>query len=184
MREEVAALEARRAEARAMGGEKRIARQHERGKLDVRERVALLVDDDTFLEFGLHASEYDDPLLPADGAPTTAFDEARREGLAHPLIGGQLLSTDGRTTLVIARMAGLLRPAPPDREVLQSEAFDRVGFVKIAAIEYNGVAELFFQQLKVRAPEFLPFRNDDEGIGAFERTVCCVAQVKAVLVGV
>ena len=47
-------------------------------------------------------------LLPPDGAPPAAYDAARREGLAHPLIGGQLLSEDARTTLVIARMEGHL----------------------------------------------------------------------------
>ncbi len=45
-------------------------------------------------------------LLPPNDAPPAAYDAARREGIAHPLIGGQLLSEDGRTTLVVARMDG------------------------------------------------------------------------------
>ncbi len=41
MREKVEELERRRAEARKMGGEARLARQKERGKLDARARLAL-----------------------------------------------------------------------------------------------------------------------------------------------
>jgi acetyl-CoA carboxylase carboxyltransferase component len=48
-------LERRRAEALAMGGEERIARQHESGRLTARERIALLIDPDSWCEFGLHA---------------------------------------------------------------------------------------------------------------------------------
>ena len=42
-------LEARRAKARLGGGEEKIAKQHERGKLTARERIALLVDAGTFV---------------------------------------------------------------------------------------------------------------------------------------
>ncbi len=55
MRELVADLERRREDARKMGGEKRINRQHERGKMDVRQRVEYLFDDGTFTEIGMHA---------------------------------------------------------------------------------------------------------------------------------
>jgi acetyl-CoA carboxylase carboxyltransferase component len=40
-----------------MGGPERIAKQHERGKLTVRERIDLLFDTDTFVEFGLLAEQ-------------------------------------------------------------------------------------------------------------------------------
>ena len=40
----------------AMGGKEKIAKQHERGKLTVRERIDLLFDKDTFVEFGLLAA--------------------------------------------------------------------------------------------------------------------------------
>ena len=43
MRALVAELEQKRAAAREMGGTQRVARQHERGKLDARQRVALRV---------------------------------------------------------------------------------------------------------------------------------------------
>jgi acetyl-CoA carboxylase carboxyltransferase component len=49
--EEIARLESMRAEARLGGGEQRIAQQHERGKLTARERLELLLDADSFVEF-------------------------------------------------------------------------------------------------------------------------------------
>src|SRR5579871_4569377 len=57
MRERVAELEARRAEARAMGGADKIAKQHARGKLTARERLALLFDDGVYFEVGTHGTQ-------------------------------------------------------------------------------------------------------------------------------
>jgi acetyl-CoA carboxylase carboxyltransferase component len=57
MRERVAELEARRAKAREMGGEEKIAKHHERGKLTARERLAKLFDGGQFVEIGLHGTE-------------------------------------------------------------------------------------------------------------------------------
>mgnify|MGYP006160274839 FL=1 len=48
--EHLEALQKRKAEALAGGGEKRIAAQHERGKLTARERINLLLDEGTFEE--------------------------------------------------------------------------------------------------------------------------------------
>jgi len=70
MRRRVAALEARRAKIREMGGEKRIARQHGRGKMTARERIDALVDEGSFMELGIQASEYETPNIPADGVVT------------------------------------------------------------------------------------------------------------------
>ncbi len=53
MKEILRELEARRAKARAGGGEKRIAEQHKRGKLTARERIEVLLDKDSFEEFGM-----------------------------------------------------------------------------------------------------------------------------------
>ena len=73
----ISELEARRRKNLAMGGKERIARQHERGKLTVRERIDLLFDKDTFIEFGLLAEqqsvrggEVDAGGTPADGVVT------------------------------------------------------------------------------------------------------------------
>ncbi|MDT0682128.1 acyl-CoA carboxylase subunit beta [Roseicyclus sp. F158] len=53
MKEIVEELEARRADARQGGGEKRIAAQHAKGKLTARERLDLLLDEGSFEEFDM-----------------------------------------------------------------------------------------------------------------------------------
>jgi acetyl-CoA carboxylase carboxyltransferase component len=69
-------LAERRAQARLGGGEERVARQHEAGKLTARERVALLIDDGTFTELGIHAQPHfsqramEGRDAPADGVIT------------------------------------------------------------------------------------------------------------------
>jgi acetyl-CoA carboxylase carboxyltransferase component len=70
-------LATRRKKNLAMGGKEKIAKQHERGKLTVRERIDLLFDKDTFVEFGLLAQqqavrggEADTEGTPADGVVT------------------------------------------------------------------------------------------------------------------
>jgi acetyl-CoA carboxylase carboxyltransferase component len=47
-------LQERREKARLGGGEEKIARQHEQGKLTARERLDLLFDAGTFIELGIH----------------------------------------------------------------------------------------------------------------------------------
>src|SRR5579875_560943 len=49
---EVEALRRREALAERMGGEAKLARQHARGKLDARQRIAALVDPGSFREIG------------------------------------------------------------------------------------------------------------------------------------
>ena len=61
----VADLEARRAAALAMGGDKQVERQRGMGKLPVRERLDLLLDPGSFVEFGMLADSMD-PALQAD----------------------------------------------------------------------------------------------------------------------
>ena len=57
MRELVKDLEARREQVRKMGGEERIAKQHARGKLTARERIAMFFDDGVFFEVGMHGTQ-------------------------------------------------------------------------------------------------------------------------------
>ncbi|MEM0963040.1 MAG: carboxyl transferase domain-containing protein, partial [Bacteroidota bacterium] len=45
-------LDRRRAESRAGGGEARVARQHDKGKLTARERLDILLDPGSFVETG------------------------------------------------------------------------------------------------------------------------------------
>src|ERR687887_2039052 len=70
-------LRARRRRNLQMGGADKIARQHERGKLTVRERIDLLFDPGSFVEFGLLAHQQpirgqptDPDGTPADGVVT------------------------------------------------------------------------------------------------------------------
>jgi methylmalonyl-CoA decarboxylase subunit alpha len=74
----VSELKAKRAKNLAMGGDEKIAKQHDRGKLTARERIDLLFDKGTFVEFGLLAhqqqvrgsAEIDPEGTPADGVVT------------------------------------------------------------------------------------------------------------------
>jgi len=81
-------LEARRAKIRLGGGEEKIAEQHAREKLTARERIALLVDDGTFVELGIHGRPHfsqramDGVQAPADGVITgTAAIDGRTVAL-------------------------------------------------------------------------------------------------------
>ena len=72
-----AALGDRRARSLAMGGEERVAQQHARHKLTARERIDLLFDTGTFVEFGLLAHQHsmtgavtEPERTPADGVVT------------------------------------------------------------------------------------------------------------------
>jgi acetyl-CoA carboxylase carboxyltransferase component len=69
-------LHERREKARLGGGEEKIKKQHDRGKLIARERIDLLVDPGTFVELGLHGRPHfaqramDGVDAPADGVIT------------------------------------------------------------------------------------------------------------------
>lgn len=66
-------LDQRRRRALEMGGERRLARQREQGKATVRERIALLLDADSFQEYGQlcshvsEAAQQTEQVTPADG---------------------------------------------------------------------------------------------------------------------
>jgi acetyl-CoA carboxylase carboxyltransferase component len=69
-------LQERRERIKLGGGEDRIAKQHEAGKLTARERVALLIDEGSFCELGIHARPHfsqramEGRDAPADGVIT------------------------------------------------------------------------------------------------------------------
>src|SRR6201994_4790486 len=69
-------LHARRAQIELGGGEEKIAKQHAAEKLTARERLALLIDDGTFTELGIHGRPHfaqramDGKVAPADGVIT------------------------------------------------------------------------------------------------------------------
>ena len=69
-------LEEKRRAARNGGGQKRIDAQHKRGKLTARERIEVLLDPDSFEEFGMfvehrhHNFNMQDSVTPGDGVVT------------------------------------------------------------------------------------------------------------------
>ena len=69
-------LEKRRAEARLGGGERRIAAQHARGKLTARERIEVLLDEESFEEFDMFVEHrctdfgMERTRIPGDGVVT------------------------------------------------------------------------------------------------------------------
>ena len=63
-------MEARRRKALAMGGPEKLAKRKAEGLLNARERIAHLVDPDSFIEsglFGTSANPADQERSPADG---------------------------------------------------------------------------------------------------------------------
>src|SRR5215218_8490493 len=83
-------LHERREQARLGGGEERIARQHEQDKLTARERLALLIDEGTFVELGAHGRPH--------------FSQRAMEGVDAPADGvvTGYGKCDGRTIAVAA----------------------------------------------------------------------------------
>ncbi len=69
-------LEARRAEAKTGGGQRRIEAQHAKGKLTARERIELLLDEGSFEEFDMFVAHrctdfgMDEVKMPGDGVVT------------------------------------------------------------------------------------------------------------------
>ena len=73
MKNIIQTLESRRAQARAGGGENRITAQHAKGKLTARERIEVLLDEDSFEEYGMFVThrcvdfDMQDTKVPGDG---------------------------------------------------------------------------------------------------------------------
>ena len=76
MQELIEQLEKRRAQARLGGGQKRIDAQHAKGKLTARERIELLLDDNTFEEWDMFVEHRSvdfgmaEQKVPGDGVVT------------------------------------------------------------------------------------------------------------------
>lgn len=90
MRALVEELGERRAKNLKGGGDEKIAKQHDRGKLTARERLELLIDDGTWIEFGMHGRPH--------------FSQKAMEGVEAPgdgVITGHGL-IDGRPACVAA----------------------------------------------------------------------------------
>ena len=75
-----------------MGGAEKVAKQHARGKLSVRERLALLFDDGVYFEVGLHGTQMGLGAGPAgtDKPPADAVVTAFGKVDARMVCGGRL----------------------------------------------------------------------------------------------
>ena len=107
-------LQRKRAAIEAHGGPKRVEAQHEKGKLTARERIALLVDEGSFVEYDAfmrtRSTYYDlDKMeIPADGVVTGVGTVSGRKVAVYAqdftVLGGSLGETHA---LKIARMQDL-----------------------------------------------------------------------------
>ena len=86
MQRRFAELDLQRIRLQAGGGQDRIDKQHQQGKLTARERLGLLFDPESFVEFGLWAThrcpELGGKVLPADGVVTGKGEVGGRGVLA------------------------------------------------------------------------------------------------------
>ena len=99
----LAELEAKRAQARLGGGQRRIDTQHGKGKLTARERITLLLDDasfeewDMFVEHRCHDFGMEDQKVPGDGVVTGYGTIAGRPVFVYSqdftVLGGSLSET-------------------------------------------------------------------------------------------
>jgi methylmalonyl-CoA decarboxylase subunit alpha len=95
-------LHARRAKARLGGGEEKIAKQHVAQKLTARERIALLIDEGTFTELGIHAGIHfsvrglEGKEAPADGVIT-----------GYGKVGGRMVAVCAYDFTVMAGSMGM-----------------------------------------------------------------------------
>lgn len=102
---ELDALEARRALAREMGGAEKVARQHEFGKLTIRERIDRMADPGSFHELGMlaGAARYDDQgRLVAFTPSNFVFGTARIDGRPVMLSGDDFTVRGGSADASIA----------------------------------------------------------------------------------
>ena len=81
----------KRAEARLGGGEKRIDSQHKKGKFTARERIEMLVDEDSFEEFDMFVTHR-----------TQSFGMDKQQFLSDGVVTGRA-SIDGRVIFVFAQ---------------------------------------------------------------------------------
>src|SRR5215218_516773 len=95
-------LAERRERAKLGGGEEKIAKQHDQGKLTARERLALLIDEGTFCEFGLHAQ-------PHFSQAAMAGREAPADGVitGYGKVGGRMVAVCAYDFTVMAGSMGM-----------------------------------------------------------------------------
>lgn len=113
--EVIAELERRRDKARLGGGEERISKQHEKGKLTARERLEVLLDPDSFEEFDMFMENRCEHFgmqanrVPGDGCVTGQGTINGRLVFVYSqdftVLGGSLSETNARKICKIQDMA-------------------------------------------------------------------------------
>ena len=108
----LAALEAKQAFSRRMGGDERLARHHAAGKLDARARAAALFDEGRFVEIGALAgnrSEDGPAPAPADGLIAAFGQVGGRPTLAgiedFTVLGGSIGDAGSAKRFRLAQLA-------------------------------------------------------------------------------
>jgi acetyl-CoA carboxylase carboxyltransferase component len=107
--EQIEELDRRRRDARAMGGEGKLAKRRERSQLNAEERLAALVDPDSFLEVGLlgrSAFEADAAQTPRDGK-ITGF--GRIDGRDVGVVVNDFTTKGASTSATNSRKIGYVR---------------------------------------------------------------------------
>jgi len=106
--EQISELSQRRAFAAEMGGAENVARQHDAGRLTVRERISSLSDADSFREIGTLAgtAEYDDDLKLKKVTPATYVAGTARIDGRPVAIGGEDFTVRGGISFGAMRRKG------------------------------------------------------------------------------
>lgn len=127
MRKALAELDRRRALAEAQGGERRVALQHQRGRLTARERVSLMVDEGSFVEYGKLA--------------LSAVKEVAEKAPADALVTGVAL-VEGRKCVILAGdatvMAGTMGEVGGHKQGLIAHIASEKGFPAIMLGDSGG----------------------------------------------
>lgn len=137
-----------------MGGAEAILKQHESGKLTARERVAMLFDEGTFLEYGILATHHSplpdmkDKVTPADGVIT---------GVG--MVQGRPVAVAAYDFTVMAGTMGEIgeRKVKRMREVSMRERMPMVWLLdsagariqEAAGAQFAGTGSLFFDQVQM-----------------------------------
>ena len=130
MKDVIEALEAKREEARMGGGEGRIAKQHEKGKLTARERITLLLDEgsfeetDMFVEHRSHDFGMEEQRIPGDGVVT-----------GYGTVNGRLVYVFSKDFTVFG---GSLSLAPSEKIVKIQKAAARNGAPVVGIFDAGG----------------------------------------------
>jgi acetyl-CoA carboxylase carboxyltransferase component len=111
-------LDRRRADARVMGGEEKLAKRRTRGQLNAEERLKALVDEDSFLEVGLLGTsgmfEADVPVTPRDGK-ITGFGKI--DGRDVGVVVNDFTTKGASTSITNSRKMGYVRRICTERGI-------------------------------------------------------------------